>query len=371
MNSNQLIEYFADVIQQILNKIGSASNLSEDKNAQALISAILKALDGLGIKASEVMPKELEKAYYLAVDEASASLEKAGAKTDGAYAMTKRGFIAKGFQRKIHIAAVKKIVSDTLTDLKAAIRTAKKSTRTTINKVLKKVKKEIADGLILGNHNRVVRKRLAKAFQEEGLTAFLTAPDKKGKRRRLRVDKYAGTVVRTKMREANTQGAANRYIESGVTLVKVSQHAPTCHVCAGFQGMVISLTGDNPGFKSINDGGVQLPPFHPNCRHTIIPFVIAYKTKEEIQKEKDKWKTWKPKEDIRSTSQQRAYKKEQDIRRKAHEELKMYERYKAVLGSDAPKTIGAFRRMKRANSPSWQKVKAKYRNASREMRAAK
>ncbi|MDA6141364.1 hypothetical protein OSK03_26650, partial [Escherichia coli] len=67
-------------------------------------------------------------------------------------------------------------------------------------------------------------------------------------------------------------------------------------------------------------------------------------------------------------SQQKAYKKEQDIRRKAHEELKAYERYTAVLGKNAPKTIGAFRRIKRNGGESWQKLQLAYRQANRELK---
>lgn len=107
----------------------------------------------------------------------------------------------------------------------------------------------------------------------------------------------------------------------------------------------------------------------PNCRHTIKPWVIEYKSEKEIQVEKDKWKSFDPEKDVRSQAEKRSYKREQDIRRKAHEELKAYERYTAVLGKDAPKTIGAFRRIKRNGGKSWQKLQLAYRQANRELKA--
>lgn len=357
MNHNQLIEYFAQVIQEIFNKVGNANNLTDDKNAQNLISAVLKSLDTLGIKANEVMPQELEKAYLLAVNGATKELVAQNVKVD-------KPEPTEILKRKIHLAALKRVVSDAMTDLKTAIRTAKKSAKTTITKTLSAVKKEIAKGLVMGSHNKHVSKRLAKAFQEQGLTSFVTSDGKK-----LRLDKYAKNVVSYKMRESSTQGAINRYEESGVGLVKVSKHSPTCHVCARYEDMVISLTGKHSGFKSVLDKDIKLPPFHSHCFHTIRPFVAEYKTNEEMQAEKDKWKTFNPEKDTRSLSQQKAYKKQQDIRRKAHEELKAYERYTAVLGKDAPKTIGAFRRIKRSGGKSWQKLQLAYRQANKELKA--
>lgn len=361
MNHNQLIEYFAQVIQEIFNKVGSATNLTDDKNAQKLISAVLKSLDTLGIKANEVMPQELEKAYQEAVASADKELAVQNVKVEKVEP-------TQILKRKIHLAAVKKIISDTLIDLKTAIETAKNSAKTTIKNVLSRTKKEIANGMLLGNHRRIVSKRVAKAFQEEGLTAFVTAPDKNGVRRKLRLDKYANTVVSSKMREASTNGTANRCLESNVGLVQVSKHSPTCHVCARYEGLVISLNGQHDGFKSVLDNGVKLPGYHPHCKHTIKPWVIDYKTPAEIQTEKDKWKSFNPEKEVRSVAQQKAYKKEQDIRRKAHEELKAYERYTAVLGKDAPKTIGAFRRIKRNGGKSWQKLHLAYRQANRELK---
>jgi Phage minor capsid protein 2 len=356
MNSEQLIEYFTQVIQLIMNRIGGASNLTEDKNAQKLITAILKDLDTLGIKSNQVMPVELEKVYNNAVEIASKEL-------------TDMGVTPPPIKKKIHIAAVKELVSKTMSDLKKAVTKAKKSAKTMVNRVVSRTKSEIAKGLILGNHSKIVKKRVAKMFREEGITGFSTK-DKNGRDVNIRIEDYAGRVVRTKMRDANTQGAVNRYIESGVTLVQVSKHSPSCAVCGRFAGMVISLDDSNKGFKSINDAGIELPPFHPNCRHTVKSWVIDYKSEEEIQKEKDKWKSFNPEKDVRSVAQQKAYKKEQDIKRKANDARKQYERMAAVLGKDKmPKTLGGFIRGKQSKSKAYLKLQQQYRQANRELKA--
>ncbi|MEK4754806.1 phage minor capsid protein [Priestia sp. FSL R5-0597] len=355
MNSEQLIEYFAKVIQTIMNRIGGASNLTEDKNAQNLITAILKDLDTLGIKSNEVMPMELQKVYNKSLDIASKELKD-------------MGVTPPPIKKKIHMAAVKQIIFKTMDDIRKSVARAKNNAKTMVNRVVSRTKSEIAKGLILGNHSKIVKKRVAKMFQEEGITGFATK-DKNGRDVTIRIEKYAETVVRTKMRDANTQGAVNRYVESGVTLVQVSKHSPSCAKCGRFAGMVICLDGSNKGFKSIKDEGIELPPFHPNCRHTVKSWVKDYKTQEEIEEEKNKWQNWREDVDKRTPAQQRAYKKEQDIRKKANDELKQFERYKSLLGNDMFKTIGAFRRAKRTNSKSWQLMQQKYRQANRELKA--
>jgi len=362
MNHNQLIEYFAQVIQEIFNKVGDATNLTDDKNAQKLITAVLKSLDTLGIKANEVMPQELEKAYLEAVASADKELAVQNVKVEKVEP-------TQILKRKIHLAALKKLVNDTLVDFKTAIETAKLSAKTNIKSTLKRVKEKIAKNLIIGNPKKVLKREVAKAFADGGLTAFITEPDKNGRRRRLRLDDYASIVVNTKLRETHTQAAVNRYQESGVDLVQINSHSPSCHVCARLQGKVISLTGKHPGFKSIHDEGVTLTPFHPRCRCTSRPYVITYKSEEEIQKEKDKWSGWSPNIDVRSKSQQAAYKKEQDIRRKTNDARKQYERMTAVLGKDKmPKTLGGFIRGKQSKSKTYLKLQQQYRQANRELK---
>ncbi|WP_025910675.1 phage minor capsid protein [Priestia flexa] len=357
MNHNQLIEYFAQVIQEIFTRVGNAKNLTDDKNAQKLISAVLKSLDTLGIKVNEVMPQELEKTYLQAISGATQDLVAQKVKVDALKP-------ADVIKKKLHVAALTSLVRDTLQDLRVAIRAAKQSATTTIKKVLSKTKREIAKGLIQGNGRKVVAKRVAQAFREEGLVCFKTADNK-----RLRLDKYAKVVVSYKMRESAVAGITNRCLESGVGLVKISSQKPTCHVCSRFSGLVVSLTGKHKGFKSVKDKGVKLPNYHPHCHCTVSPYVSEYKSDEELQKEKDKWKTFDPQSDNRSESERRAYNKEQEIRRKAHEELKLYEKYRSLLkGEDLPKTIGAFRRIKRNGGESWQKLQLAYRQANRELK---
>ncbi|MFD1066680.1 hypothetical protein [Oceanobacillus locisalsi] len=69
-----------------------------------------------------------------------------------------------------------------------------------------------------------------------------------------------------------------------------------------------------------------------------------------------------PEEDPRTPEQKKAYEKEQDARRRANAEKQQYARFKGVLGDDAPKNLGAFRRMKRQNTVKFQEMQSEYRS---------
>lgn len=355
MNEEQLLKYIDEQIAKIYQLIQDAGDLLDDKETQRLIAAIIQVLEQLGVVLVDIIPETVLRAYYAGVDEATQALIEEGMPIAEAAALTAAGAVSKPFQTKIHLEAVQKAVSDALSDLTAAIRTAKVNARGTIEEALSEVQGEITRGLLVGDNRKVAKQRVAKTFEKHGLTSFVTKDNK-----RLPLDFYAGVVAATKLRDATVTGSVNRYIENGVTLVQVNERADTCSICAKFRGMVVSLTGEHDGFQSIKDIGIKLPPYHPHCRGTVRPFPLSFRTEEQIQREKDKWKTWKPTDDPRSKTAKKQYERDQEKRRQANAEKKEYAQWKAMLGDEAPKTIGSFRRMKRQNSSSFRELHERY-----------
>ncbi|MFB1100900.1 phage minor capsid protein [Terribacillus sp. JSM ZJ617] len=356
MNEEQLLRFIDEQIARIHQLIQDAGDLLDGKETQRLIAAIIQVLNQLGVAIEEVIPETVLRAYYAGVDEATQALIEEGMPIAEAAALTAAGAVSKPFQTKIHLEAVQKAVSDTLSDLTAAIRTAKVNAQGTIEEALSEVQVEITRGLLVGDNRRVAKQRVAKAFEKHGLTSFVTKDNK-----RLPLDFYAGVVAATKLRDATVTGSVNRYIENGVTLVQVNERADTCSICAKFRGMVVSLTGEHDGFKSIKDVGIKLPPYHPHCRGTVRPFPLSFRTEEQIQLEKDKWTDWKPTDDPRSKTAKKQYERDQEKRRQANAEKKEYAQWKAMFGDEAPKTIGSFRRMKRANSTNYQQLEKRFK----------
>ena len=91
---------------------------------------------------------------------------------------------------------------------------------------------------------------------------------------------------------------------------------------------------------------------------------MEYKSEEEINAESKKWDKFDPEKDTRTPAEKREYERTQKIRAQANAEQKQYARWVALLGDDAPKTIGGFRRMKRENTKNFQKLQSKYRSLS-------
>jgi hypothetical protein len=90
--------------------------------------------------------------------------------------------------------------------------------------------------------------------------------------RKYRADKYAEMVARTKTAEATSVGTANRLLEEGYDLTMVSAHGAT-DGCAFYEGKIFSISGTDtryPSLQELPNGG---PPFHPNCKHRLVPFV--------------------------------------------------------------------------------------------------
>ena len=110
--------------------------------------------------------------------------------------------------------------------------------------------------------------RLAAKAVDDGQTGFV---DSAGKRWKL--DTYSRMAVRTVTREAVVQGAVARMVSHGIALGRVSAHPDAGPICQPFEGTLVSLGGSGiTEYKgeAVSDTG-ELPPFHPNCEHSVEP----------------------------------------------------------------------------------------------------
>lgn len=78
---------------------------------------------------------------------------------------------------------------------------------------------------------------------------------------------YCEMLTRTSTAQIYHQGKSNEYLAHGEDLVLVTHHVPTCKKCAPWGGKVLSLTGETPGYPTMDDARAA-GLFHPNCRHT-------------------------------------------------------------------------------------------------------
>lgn len=106
-----------------------------------------------------------------------------------------------------------------------------------------------------------VARNLREDLARRGVTGFRDA-----KNRDWNMRSYAEMVARTSTMEAHLQGTANRLLEHGHDLVRVSTHARACEKCRPWQGKGLSLTGKTEGYPTMEEAR-EAGLFHPRCRH--------------------------------------------------------------------------------------------------------
>jgi hypothetical protein len=110
--------------------------------------------------------------------------------------------------------------------------------------------------------------------------------------RRFNVRDYANLVARTQTREAHKVGTVARLQQNNIDHVRVSVHAQGASFpdeCTPFAGRVFyvgPLAVDPLGFPSLKRTPNGGPPFHPNCKHSLQPYVVPFKTQEQLEKDR-------------------------------------------------------------------------------------
>jgi len=150
---------------------------------------------------------------------------------------------------------------------------AAKLEESTINEV---IGRGLVQGETLLQTSRNLRREIQKNL-EGGAKVEVHCKD--GKTRLYDPDYYAEMVAQTRTREATTQANINGAVEFGVTLFQVSFHEGACDYCVPFQGKVYSLDGKEGGFPKLE----EKPPYHPWCRHVLVPFVAEAKREQEVE----------------------------------------------------------------------------------------
>jgi hypothetical protein len=113
-----------------------------------------------------------------------------------------------------------------------------------------------------GSKNRLLLEMLNKI--KDGNIIAIT--DKNGNQRNYDASKYAELVVRTRMRESETNAIKQTALAYDTDLVMVSSHNTSCPICQEYEGKIYSIGGLSKDFPQLDEE----PPFHPNCLHLLI-----------------------------------------------------------------------------------------------------
>lgn len=177
--------------------------------------------------------------------------------------------------------AINILIDEIETDLDFAadsvLRTVRRNFRLTQQQALPEVaineSLAISEARLENSNKRA--KRLRKEFERRiGAGKFLLINGK-----RFRLETYSELVAQTRLAEAATEGSFQASLAMGFDLVRVSDHGKTDPTCDQFAGKVFSISGNDRRFPRLQ----QRPPFHPRCRHVLLPFAANLKTERELE----------------------------------------------------------------------------------------
>lgn len=266
---NTLKEAYASIIEEI----ATATNFGV-ANRKVILAQIENILEKTGVNVEDFLKKELPKYYKEGFKAADRQLRNFGADITAPVAFN-----------SVHKEAVLALVDDASAAFGESLTGINRSARMLLGKATRElITQKMAEGTIGGKALDEVRKTIKGVLQEQGLDALI---DKGGKKWTL--DRYSEMLFRTKAVEARNRGLANRMAENNYDLVQVSSHAADCDLCSPWEGKILSLTGNTPGYDTVADAEED-GLFHPNCRHainTLIPSLAkltkAYYPDEETE----------------------------------------------------------------------------------------
>ena len=220
-----------------------------------------------------------------------------------------------------------------------------------------------------GQTVKQMQRNLIKTLEEKGIAAIEYM--RGGTKCYMSLDTYAELVARSIVHEAQNTANINLGVRIGNDLVKMSSHFGSCPICEPYQGRVFSVSGNDPNYPALYDTpwSSAYQNFHPHCRHILTQYIEELQPPEEIQKMRDYsnrsfdigGKGWTKEQAAQAKRSLANYRTGQDRKRKLYTDRKQWQRYKAVLGDDAPKSFSGFRRMKQAGSERWQYTQLDYR----------
>ena len=102
-----------------------------------------------------------------------------------------------------------------------------------------------------------------KRFADRGITSFV---DKAG--RHWEMATYAEMATLTAIERATLRGYTDTMQTYGFDLAVISSHVGACPICAAWEGVIVSVSGNNREYPSLSDAeGAGV--FHPRCLHHI------------------------------------------------------------------------------------------------------
>ncbi len=312
------------------------------KYRKELLNQVNKELALLQSRATPVMENLIKESYIKGIIYTNRKL---GKKING----TKEADILRALS-KTHRKTINVFIRNKLNDLNDVNYFIGRQVKDNIQKA---VEDAVSLKLTTNETLRECKENILKNFAENGISAIKTKNN-----RYIRMDAYAEMIARSTTREVTNTATIKQVQELGYDLVKISEHSGACPICEQYQGRVYSISGKDKRFPRLDVAfSSGYANIHPRCRHVLEPFIEELNDVDKYIKISNRPFV----EPSRNDRQVQAYYQNQREKAKLRADRLQWEKYRTVLGNEAPSTLAGFRRMKSANSDNYKKLKRKYK----------
>lgn len=262
----KLIALYEDAGEDLLVMLrGMADHTWSHRRTQDLIRQVQLILANLTTQAGEQAADLLTDTYKAGAAEAINSMVAQG---------LVRSALDTGLKNIIHQEAVQAIVDDTFYSILEASDIMLKDVKHRIEEVVRRAN---VRSLVEGVSRRQATKDAVAELADRGITGIVT---KSGAQ--VPADKYMSSVIHYHQRKAHVTGVEQMALQNGQDLVYVNFVGITCRLCAGMQGRVYSLSGNDPRFPQMTPE--RKPPYHSHCVHSTSVWVESYQSEDEVKR---------------------------------------------------------------------------------------
>jgi hypothetical protein len=249
---DDLIAIYKNGYAGIVKTIEGSTTAGKIQKARTM-AAIRDQLTQMGVDVDAWVRKEIPQYYLDGANHAVQDLKSLGVDLSGP-----KGLAA------INKEAIKSLTDDTALAFAQGLTGIARNAEMILGDAVKQqLNFIIADGQLTGAARKTVASSVSQALRDQGLSAIT---DRAGKN--WSFETYANMLVRTKAVESRNTGLANKMLQNGYDLVQVSDHGSSHPECADWEGQILSVTGNTPGYPTLGEAE-SAGLFHPNCQHSI------------------------------------------------------------------------------------------------------
>lgn len=254
----ELLGHYQRAATKLVQVISSTPANPHRATRQKQLAAVLAILKKLDKTTADWVEKNIPKMYRKGITDTSADFSQ---------------FKEKGFKiypfGGVNEKAVAILVDETKMAFGNTILTVKRSAERAITNIQKTaLQNAIIRDTIAGETGATTKKEIIDELKSKGVEALKSKPNENGYQRTFRLEDYADILVRSQTMKAYNSGIIARSLGAGRRFMRVSKVTPDVDgqdVCNDHEGEIVDLLDPN----------VILPPFHPRCRHILIPVSFA------------------------------------------------------------------------------------------------